>query len=294
MKKILSGKQVSKEIIAKVKQDVENLKKENITPHLTIIQVGADSASKYYAKSIIKNCQRVGIRTEFLDFSSDIEQKFLIKTIGELNDNPQVHAIQIMIPLPEHISTDCVMSAISPNKDVDCLNPLNVGKLVLGKNTFLPNTPAGVLELLKYYNIETDGKKIAILGRSNIVGKPLANLLIQKTKTGNGTVTICHSHTKNLAKITTASDILIVAIGKPQFITEKYVSKDTIVIDVGINRILDKDTNRHKYVGDVDFDAVKSQVAAITPVPGGIGSITTAALLANISKATQKLISEKK
>jgi len=294
MKKILSGKQVSKEIIAKVKQDVENLKKENITPHLTIIQVGADSASKYYAKSIIKNCQRVGIRTEFLDFSSDIEQKFLIKTIGELNDNPQVHAIQIMMPLPEHISTDCVMSAISPNKDVDCLNPLNVGKLVLGKNTFLPNTPAGVLELLKYYNIETDGKKIAILGRSNIVGKPLANLLIQKTKTGNGTVTICHSHTKNLAKITTASDILIVAIGKPQFITEKYVSKDTIVIDVGINRILDKDTNRHKYVGDVDFDAVKSQVAAITPVPGGIGSITTAALLANISKATQKLISEKK
>ncbi|MBS3741088.1 MAG: bifunctional 5,10-methylene-tetrahydrofolate dehydrogenase/5,10-methylene-tetrahydrofolate cyclohydrolase [Candidatus Cloacimonetes bacterium] len=294
MKKILSGKQVSKEIIAKVKQDVENLKKENITPHLTIIQVGADSASKYYAKSIIKNCQRVGIRTEFLDFSSDIEQKFLIKKIGELNDNPQVHAIQIMMPLPEHISTDCVMSAISPNKDVDCLNPLNVGKLVLGKNTFLPNTPAGVLELLKYYNIETDGKKIAILGRSNIVGKPLANLLIQKTKTGNGTITICHSHTKNLAKITTASDILIVAIGKPQFITEKYVSKDTIVIDVGINRILDKDTNRHKYVGDVDFDAVKSQVAAITPVPGGIGSITTAALLANISKATQKLISEKK
>ncbi len=287
MKKILSGGEVAKQILANVKSQIADLKTMRVCPNLKILLVGEDPGSEYYAKSILRKSKKVNIQAELIKLPTDIKQNLLIEKLHLLNNDPDTDAIQIMMPLPDHISTDKVTALIDPAKDVDCLNPLNMGKLVLGKDTFLPNTPAAVLKLLQFYHIKTDSKKIVILGRSNIVGKPLANLLIQKKQNANATVTICHSHTKQLAQITKSADILIVAIGKAKFITSKYVSSDSIIIDVGINRILDKDTKQHKYVGDVDFDDLVPKVDAITPVPGGIGSITTAVLLSNIVKAVQ-------
>jgi len=294
MQKILSGKKVAAKIKDEVKAQISKMRSHNIIPTLKIIIVGIDSASEYYAKNILKNSKAVGIKADLLKFPQEIKEEILIAKIKELNTNTDIHAIQIMMPLPKNISFELISNTIDPKKDVDCLNPINMGRLVLGKNTFQPNTPAAVLKLLEYYNLDTDGKKVVILGRSDIVGKPLANLLIRKNEPGNATVTICHSHTKNLTQITKSADILIVAIGKPKFITRKFVSKHSIIIDVGINKILDKDTKQEKYVGDVDFDDVEAEVTAITPVPGGVGSITTAALLANISKASRNIISDKK
>ncbi|MEA2103907.1 MAG: tetrahydrofolate dehydrogenase/cyclohydrolase catalytic domain-containing protein [Candidatus Cloacimonadota bacterium] len=289
MTKLLKGKPVTKAIYNKLSLSVEKLIARGINPFLQILMAGNDPASEYYAYSVIKKAAKIGIKAELCKMDKKISECKLAEKLNAFNENPNIHGILLQIPLPQHISFQRITSAINPDKDVDCLNPINTGKLLLGKEGFIPCTPAAVLELIKFYNIKTDGANITILGRSNIVGKPLANLLLQKSEIGNATVTICHSHTKNLAQITAAADILIVAIGQPLFVKSDMVSEFSLVIDVGINRILDKNKSKSIYVGDVDFAEVSKKVAAITPVPGGIGSITTASVLSNVIQAAKHL-----
>ena len=294
MEKILFGKKVAKKILEDLKVEVEKLSNIGVVPLLTIFMVGKDPASDYYSQNIIKNGNKLGIKINLVSLKKDIQEDELIKQIEDANVDSDAHGILLQMPLPFHLQADKVTMAINPEKDVDSLHPLNAGKLLLGKECFIPCTPAAVLELIKFYNINTDGSKVVILGRSNIVGKPLANLLLKKCKYANATVTICHSHTKDLEEITKSADILISAIGRPYFVTENKVKKDSIIIDVGINRILDKDSKQYKFVGDVDYENVFEKAMSITPVPGGIGSITIATLMSNIIKATNISLKENK
>ena len=286
MEKILSGKKVANKIFEDLKIKVEKLSDIGIVPLLKIFMVGKDPASYYYSQSIIRNGNKIGININLVSLKEDIQENELIKQIENTNADPNVHGILLQMPLPSHLRPDKITMAINPKKDVDSLHPLNVGKLLLGKEYFIPCTPAAVLELIRFYNIKTDGEKVVILGRSNIVGKPLANLMLKKSKYANATVIVCHSHTKDLEEITKSADILISAIGRPNFVTKMMVKKDSIIIDVGINRILDQESNKYKFVGDVDYKNVFEKVKAVTPVPGGIGSITTATLISNIVKAS--------
>ncbi|MCK4339904.1 MAG: bifunctional 5,10-methylenetetrahydrofolate dehydrogenase/5,10-methenyltetrahydrofolate cyclohydrolase, partial [Candidatus Cloacimonetes bacterium] len=287
-------KKVAKKILEDLKVEVEKLSNIGVVPLLTIFMVGKDPASDYYSQNIIKNGNKLGIKINLVSLKKDIQEDELIKQIEDANVDSDAHGILLQMPLPFHLQADKVTMAINPEKDVDSLHPLNAGKLLLGKECFIPCTPAAVLELIKFYNINTDGSKVVILGRSNIVGKPLANLLLKKCKYANATVTVCHSHTKDLEEITKSADILISAIGRPYFVTENKVKKDSIIIDVGINRILDKDSKQYKFVGDIDYENVFEKVKAITPVPGGIGSITIATLMSNIIKATNISLKENK
>ena len=227
---------------------------------------------------------KVGITVETMILQKSIDQRSLLKKIEELNNNSQVNAIMLQKPLPNHLDESEIIMKIDPQKDVDAFHPLNMGNLVLDKKGFIPATPAAVLELLKFNEIETNGKHIVIVGRSDIVGKPLANLLLRKSETGNATVTVCHSRTEDLAFHTKQADILIAAIGKPLFIKADMVRDNAIVIDVGVNQIEDAEKG-YRYVGDVDHEACFEKVSAITPVPGGIGTITTAMLLNNVQLA---------
>lgn len=294
MEKILYGKKVSKRILEDLKIEVEKLADIGVVPLLTIFLVGTDPASDYYSKNILKNGNKLGIRINLISLEKDIQENELIKQIENANVDPDVHGILLQMPLPSHLQPDKITMGINPEKDVDSLHPLNAGKLLLGKECFIPCTPAAVLELIKFYKINTDGARVVILGRSNIVGMPLANLLLQKYNYANATVTVCHSHTKDLEEITKSADILISAIGRPYFVTENMTKKDSIIIDVGINRILDKDSKQYKFIGDVDYESVFEKVKAITPVPGGIGSITTATLMSNVIKATKISLKESK
>ncbi|MCK4357151.1 MAG: bifunctional 5,10-methylenetetrahydrofolate dehydrogenase/5,10-methenyltetrahydrofolate cyclohydrolase [Candidatus Cloacimonetes bacterium] len=294
MEKILYGKKVAKKILEDLKIEVEKLADIGVVPLLTIFLVGTDPASDYYSKTILKNGNKLGIKINLISLKKDIQENELIKQIENANVDPDVHGILLQMPLPSHLQPDKITMGINPEKDVDSLHPLNAGKLLLGKECFIPCTPAAVLELIKFYKINTDGARVVILGRSNIVGMPLANLLLQKCKYANATVTVCHSHTKDLEEITKSADILISAIGRPYFVTANMTKKDSIIIDVGINRILDKDSKQYKFVGDVDYESVFEKVKAITPVPGGIGSITTATLMSNIIKATKISLKENK
>ena len=287
MDKILSGKKVAKKILADLKVQVTKLKERNIVPLLFVFMVGKDPASDYYSQSIVKNGNKVGIKTKLINLREDIKEQELIQQIKNANRNPDVHGILLQMPLPPHLQTDKIIMTIKPEKDVDCMHPLNVGNLLLGKDGFVPCTPAAVLELIKFYNIKTDGERVVILGRSNIVGKPIANLLLQKNEQANSTVTVCHSHTKDLEEITRTADILIVAIGKPNFVTGKMLRRGSIIIDVGINQVEHYSGRGYKFVGDVDYEDVFENVQAITPVPGGVGSITTATLLSNIVRAAK-------
>ena len=283
MKKRLSGKIIAKEIYAKIKEDIK-LKK--ITPKLVILLIGKDPVAEYYVQNLEKQGSKIGIEVETRILDMSIDQKTILEKIDAMNNNPQVTAIMLQKPLPSHLDEAEIIMKIEPNKDVDAFHPLNMGNLVLDKKGFIPATPTAVLELFKYYEIETNGKHIVIVGRSDIVGKPLANLLLRKSGTGNATVTICHSRTKGLAFHTKQADILIAAIGKPLFIKADMVRDDAIVIDVGVNQIEDAEKG-YKYVGDVDYETCFEKVSAITPVPGGIGTITTAMLLNNVLLAYQ-------
>ncbi|MBC8526937.1 MAG: bifunctional 5,10-methylenetetrahydrofolate dehydrogenase/5,10-methenyltetrahydrofolate cyclohydrolase [Candidatus Cloacimonetes bacterium] len=285
MENILSGKKVAQKILNRLKLEVTNLKNRNVLPSLNIFMVGKEPASEYYSQNIIKKSKKADIIVNLINLSEDVIEEELITQIEKANLDKDVHGILLQLPLPIHIRADKVIMSINPNKDVDGLHPFNAGKLLLGKDSFIPCTPLAVLELIKFYEIKTDGAKVVILGRSNIVGKPLANLLLQKKMYGNATVTVCHSHTNELKEITKSADILIAAIGKPEFVSEKMVNSDAIIIDVGINKIFDENCERYKFVGDVDYENVREKVKAITPVPGGIGSITTTTLLSNVIKA---------
>jgi len=287
--KIIDGRKIANEIQEELKQRGERLKQKGIIPGLAAILVGENPASLSYLRGIARGCEAVGIFTETFKLPEDITQEQLERKIEELNKGPKFHGIILQLPLPKHLNTLRAESAISPDKDVDGTNPINTGKLLLGEETFLPSTPYGVQELLVRSGYSPEGKHVVICGRSNIVGKPLMGILVQKQKKANATVTVCHTGTKDLPSITKQADILVAAMGKAKAITADMVKEGTIVIDVGVNQVKDPETGKFNLVGDVDFDAVKEKAKAITPVPGGTGPVTTAMLLANTVKAAENL-----
>lgn len=263
---LLDGKTLANDILDKLSLKVKQL---DTAPNLVVIQVGNDPASSVYVRNKERTAERVGINSETVKLSKHITQDELLEIIDKYNHFTSVNGILVQLPLPKHIDEQVILEAISPMKDVDGFHPLNVGKLNIGQKQMIPSTPAGIMELLKANHIELEGKHVVIVGRSNIVGKPLAHLLLE----ANATVTIAHSRTKNLKQLTKLADILVVAVGQPELITKDYVKDGTVVIDVGINR------TESGLKGDVDFNNVKLKVAAITPVPGGVGPMTIAMLM---------------
>ncbi|MFP4620902.1 MAG: bifunctional methylenetetrahydrofolate dehydrogenase/methenyltetrahydrofolate cyclohydrolase FolD [Bacteroidales bacterium] len=286
---LIDGKKLSSTLKDEIAREVEEIKKiGGKTPHLVAVLVGNDPASETYVNNKEKACNKVGIESEVIRLEESISQEDLLKKVDELNNNPEVDGFIVQLPLPEHIDDQKVIEAVDPKKDVDGFHPVNMGRMVLGLSSYLPATPAGILEMLKRYDIETEGKDCAVLGRSNIVGKPVANLLLQKATPGNCTVTVCHSRTKNLEQVLAKADILIVAMGKMEFVTADMVKEGAVVIDVGIHRIRsDKTKSGWKLKGDVKYDEVKEKASYITPVPGGVGPMTIVSLLKNTVAASQ-------
>lgn len=280
MAQILDGKLVAENIKAKLKEQVKKLKGRNIIPGLAVILANEDRASRIYVNNKKKVAQELGIDSFIYELESDVKQDEIITLIKKLNKEKNIHGILVQLPLPEHINSAKVLQAIDKNKDVDGFTNYNMGNLIKGESGFVPCTPAGILELLKSYDINLQGKHCVIVGRSNIVGKPLAMLLLNN----NATVTVCHSKTQNLAKITCQADVLISAVGKSKIITKEMIKQGAIVIDVGISR--DKS---NKITGDVDFEDVKNKVSYISPVPGGVGPMTVAMLMQNTIKAASQL-----
>lgn len=272
MARVIDGKKISQEIKEELKEQVAELKKEGKEIALAVIQVGEDPASSVYVGNKKKACAYIGIRSESYELSSTVTQEELIALIGRLNQDDKINGILVQLPLPEHIDEDEVIKAIAPAKDVDGFHPESVGALLIGQPGFLPCTPAGIIQLLKRSNIEIAGKECVVIGRSNIVGKPMAALLLRE----NGTVTITHSKTKNLKEVCRRADILVAAVGKPRMITREYVKEGAAVIDVGIHR-----NAENKLCGDVDYEDVFPIAGAITPVPGGVGPMTIAMLMNN-------------
>lgn len=272
MAQLIDGKMISAHIKEELRQEVALLKEQGKIPCLAVIQVGNDPASSVYVNNKKKACAYIGIESLSYELEDTVSQEELLGIIEELNQNEMVHGILVQLPLPKHIDENAVIHAISPEKDVDGFHPETVGNMCIGTRGFLPCTPAGVIQLLKRSNIEIQGKECVIVGRSNIVGKPMAMLLLRE----NGTVTITHSRTKDLKEVTKRADILVAALGKPKFITKEYVKDGAVVIDVGIHR-----NENNKLCGDVDFDDVVEKVSAITPVPGGVGPMTIAMLMNN-------------
>ena len=270
--KLIDGKAISAQIKDELKDQVATLKEQGIELTLAVIQVGQDPASSVYVRNKKNACAYIGINSVAHELPEETTQEELLDLIDKLNKYEKINGILVQLPLPKHIDEDEVISAIAPSKDVDGFHPQNVGTLSIGKKGFVSCTPAGIIQLLKRSNIDIEGKECVVLGRSNIVGKPMAMLLLRE----NGTVTVCHSKTKNLKEITKRADILIVALGKPKFITKEYIKEGAVVIDVGIHR-----NSENKLCGDVDFDDVKDSVSAITPVPGGVGPMTIAMLMYN-------------
>ncbi|SZD72536.1 Bifunctional protein FolD [Candidatus Ornithobacterium hominis] len=280
--KLLDGIKLAKKTKKNIRQKVANYVTEGKrAPHLAAVLVGEDPASNAYVKMKIKDCEEVGFKSTLIKKDADISEKELLEIVHELNENKELDGYIVQLPLPKHINEDKILQAIDPQKDVDGFHPTNVGKMALGLETFLPATPFGVMRLLEDYDIATSGKKCVVLGRSNIVGRPMSILMSQPGKHANSTVTICHSGTKNLVEFTQEADIIISAIGKPHFLTSEMVKEGVIIIDVGINRVYDESKKDYKLVGDVDFENIKSKADYITPVPGGVGPMTRAMLLEN-------------
>jgi methylenetetrahydrofolate dehydrogenase (NADP+)/methenyltetrahydrofolate cyclohydrolase len=286
---IIDGRKIAAEIQGELKQRINRLQAKGVAPKLVAILAGEDPASLSYLRGIARSCGEVGVVTETAKLPENVAQGELLQKIGELNRDPKVHGILLLLPLPKHLNTLEAESAISPDKDVDGTNPISAGKLLLGEETFFPSTPYGVQELLVRSGHSPEGKHVVIVGRSNIVGKPLIGILVQKQKGANATVTVCHTGTKNLAEITRQADILVAAMGKAKAITADMVRDGTIVVDVGVNFIPDPATGKNKQVGDVDFEAVKEKAAAITPVPGGTGAVTSMMLMTNTVRAAETL-----
>ena len=279
MAQLIDGKLISTQIKDELKEEVTQLREQGITPCLAVIQVGNDPASSVYVNNKKKACAYIGIESLSYELEDEVTQEELLGIIEELNQNEMVHGILVQLPLPRHIDENAVIEAIAPSKDVDGFHPETVGNMCIGTRGFLPCTPAGIIQLLKRSDIEIEGKECVIVGRSNIVGKPMAMLLLRE----NGTVTITHSRTKDLKEVTKRADILVVAIGKPRFITKEFVKDGAVVIDVGIHR-----NEKNQLCGDVDFDDVVEKVSAITPVPGGVGPMTIAMLMNNCVETVRK------
>jgi methylenetetrahydrofolate dehydrogenase (NADP+) / methenyltetrahydrofolate cyclohydrolase len=282
---LLDGKIVAQTVKDSLKEKVGLLNK---TPHLAAILVGNNGASETYVASKVKNCEEVGFKSTLVRLDADVSEAILLQEIKKLNDNVDVDGILVQLPLPKNISEEKIINAIDPAKDVDGFHPISVGKMVAGLSTFLPATPYGILLMLQHYNIETKGKHAVVIGRSNIVGRPISILLNQNNATGNCTVTVCHSHTKNLKELCLQADIIVAALGIPQFLTADMVKEDAVVIDVGITRVADA-TKKSGFTikGDVDFENVAPKCSYITPVPGGVGLMTIGALLMNTYAAAE-------
>lgn len=283
---ILNGKETSEAIKKQIAVEVEEMvARGERAPHLVAIIVGENGASKTYVASKERACKAVGFRSTILRLPEDISEAALISEIEKLNNDESVDGFIIQLPLPEHIDENRVINAVSPSKDVDGFHPVNVGKMMLGEDTFVSATPYGILLLLEHYGIETSGKHCVVLGRSNIVGRPIANLLSQKAKPGNCTVTICHSRTKDIAHYTREADIIVAALGVPEFLKGDMVKEGAVVVDVGITRIPADTPKGYRIVGDVEFDSVAPKCSYITPVPGGVGPMTVVSLIKNTLKA---------
>ena len=278
--KIVDGKKIAKEIRKKLKISCDELKEKGITPKLAVIMVGEDKASQVYVRNKSKVCDEIGIEFEEFILDKNIKQEEIIKLIDNLNKDNNVHGILLQSPIPEHLDINEAFKKIAPEKDVDGFNPINIGKLCLNQDTFVSCTPYGVMKMFEVYNIDLTGKNVTILGRSNIVGKPLIQCCLNK----NATVTVCHSKTKNLKEHTQNADIVISAIGKSKFVTEDMIKQGAVVIDIGINRGEDG-----KLTGDVDFENVSKKASYITPVPGGVGPMTITMLMNNVIKATTEI-----
>ena len=285
MTRIIDGRKIAKEINESLKAKVEDfIKKNKLTPQLAVIIVGEDPASLFYVKMIARSCERASIDFEKHSLPEKATEEELLKLIDNLNKDKKISGIIVQVPLPGHINQERIQEALNPFKDIDCFNPINMGKLALGKPEFLPCTPYAVYELMKRENIIAEGKHTVIVGRSNIVGRPMALILLQKIKYANATLTICHSRTNDLSYFTHQADILIAAVGKPEIIKRDMVKEGAVIIDVGTNEV------EGKLVGDVAYKEVLDKASVITPVPGGIGPITNVMLMQNTLKAAGKLI----
>ncbi len=280
--RILDGNQIAQEMREEIRLRVEQLKAHGTTPGLGVLLVGDDPASRSYVTAKEKACEKAGMYSLEIRLPAAARQSEILAVVNDFNSNPRIHGILVQLPLPDARMEQTVLEAIDPAKDVDGFHPVSVGKMMLGLPTFLPCTPHGILHILKRSGIETAGRHAVIVGRSNIVGRPLANMLSQKNALGDATVTICHTRTRNMADFTKSADILIAAAGRPNTITADMVREGAVVIDVGVNRMEDASRERgYRLVGDVDFEAVREKAAAITPVPGGVGPMTITMLLYN-------------
>lgn len=279
---IISGTELAQTLRKEISAEAETLSQRGITPGLGVILVGDDPASISYVRGKEKACAKVGIYTETVRMAAETSQETVLGTLAEMNQDSKFHGILVQLPLPSHIDEMRVIESVLPLKDVDGFHPANLGRLMIGKPRFKPATPAGIVELLLRSGNSPEGKSVVIVGRSNIVGKPLANLLIQKCKGGNATVTVCHTRTQNLSSHTSQADILVVAAGKPNTVSGSMIKPGAVVIDVGVNRVPDSSKKKgYRLVGDVDFESAKEVARAITPVPGGIGPMTITMLLKN-------------
>ena len=289
--KLIDGKKISEKVLDEIKFSVQNRVKNNLKiPHLAAILVGDDGASKTYVNSKIKACEKVGFKSSFFKFDDSISEIELLNQIKKINENDDIDGFIVQLPLPKHINQEVILNKVSPAKDVDGFHPNNYGKMTLGIDTFIPATPAGIVELIERSEIQTEGKKCLVIGRSQIVGRPISILLSQNKSFGNSTVTLAHSRSKDLEKLCLDSDIIISAIGMPEFIKGNMIKKGSSIIDVGITRVDDLSSQKgYRIVGDVDFKSVSNIVGYITPVPGGVGPMTIAMLLKNTLKACEIL-----
>ena len=289
--KIISGLEISATMKSELKAKVDLLKTKGVTPGLGVILVGDDPASRSYVKAKERDCEEIGVYSDDNRLPVTTTEDELLKIIANMNGDSKIDGILVQLPLPSHIDEHKILMAINPSKDVDGFHPISIGKMMLGQKTFLPCTPHGVIQMLTRSGIQISGSKVVIVGRSNIVGKPLANLLIQKGDKGNATVTVCHTGTKNLKAETLQADIIIAAAGRPNMISADMVKEGAVVIDVGVNRVEDSTKKRgYRLCGDVDFDEISKKASAITPVPGGVGPMTRAMLLFNIVESAQSRV----
>lgn len=290
---LLDGKKLADELKQEIKAEVEAITaKGGKQPHLAAILVGNDGGSLTYVGHKVKACEQVDFKSTLLHFEDSITEEFLLNEVKKLNEDADVDGFIVQLPLPKHINADKVIMAIDPKKDVDGFHPVNVGKVTLGLPAYISATPFGITKILERYNIETSGKHCVVIGRSNIVGRPMSILMSGQGKTGNATVTVCHSRTKNLKEITLQADIIIAALGKPEFLTGDMVKEGAVIVDVGTTRVTDTTTKAGwRLKGDVKFDEVAPKAAAITPVPGGVGPMTVVSLLLNTLKAAKGEVS---
>ena len=288
--KVLSGKDTAVAVYASFKNRLDILSKKGIIPGLCVILVGDNPASQIYVKTKSKKLQSLGLRSKNIYLNNDVSQNELIQTINGLNQDSNYHGILVQMPLPSHIDSQLIINSIDPTKDVDGFHPENVGWLSIGKPRFIPCTPKGIMKIFKHYNIELSGKDIVVIGRSNIVGRPMSILVSSNGEWSNGTCTICHSRTKNLEQYTRNADVVISAIGKPNYLKADMIKKGSIIIDVGINRVEAENDKGYKIIGDVDYNSVIDKVSFITPVPGGVGPMTIAMLVENTIEAAEQYI----